>query len=89
LKGLSLKFDKEKKDVVLAWSKPSTVVKHYVVYRGKSGNRPAVLTSPNGDVIQYRDGMLVGKGSYTYLIKAIYADGGESPLMNMGNVVVE
>lgn len=89
LKGLSLKYDKEKKDVVLAWSKPSTVVKHYVVYRGKSGNRPAVLTSPNGDVIQYRDGMLVGKGSYTYLIKAIYADGGESPLMNMGNVVVE
>lgn len=89
IKGLNVRFDKEKKDVVLSWSKPSSTVKFYVLYRGKSGNRPAVLTSPSGELNQYRDNMLVGKGAYTYLIKAVYADGGESPILNMGTITID
>jgi len=78
-----------KKDVILSWSKPSSTVKFYVLYRGKSGNRPAVLTSPSGELNQYRDNMLVGKGAYNYLIKAVYADGGESPILNMGTITID
>jgi hypothetical protein len=33
--------------------------------------------------------MLVGKGAYTYLIKAVYADGGESPILNMGTITID
>jgi hypothetical protein len=86
LQDLKLSYDKDKKEVKITWKKPVSEVKYYVIYRGKDGKRPGALTSPPGNVNTFTETLLSGKSRYHYLIKAIYSDGGESPMMNAGEI---
>ncbi|MEZ5173633.1 MAG: hypothetical protein R2850_09040 [Bacteroidia bacterium] len=86
LENLKLTYDAAKHEVKMTWNKPATEVKYYVIYRGKDGKRPSVLTSPAGSENSFSEVLLPGKSRYKYLIKAIYSDGGESPIMNAGEV---
>jgi hypothetical protein len=72
--------------VNLSWKKPVSEVKYYVIYRGKNSKRPSVLTSAAGNATTFSEVLLPGKAQYRYLIKAIYADGGESSIMNAGEI---
>lgn len=82
-------FNAEKKSIDLSWKKPVAPVKHYVIYRGKSGKRPSSLTSVEGNLTNFSDTSMTGKGTYRYMIRAIYADGGESPFLNFLEVEVK
>lgn len=84
--GIELKFNETKREVIISWKKPNSEVNYYVIYRGKDGKRPSVLTSPAGNLTSFSEVLLPGKTNYQYLIKAIYKDGGESPLMKAGKV---
>jgi len=82
-------YNEGKKNIELSWKQPSAKVKHYVIYRGKSGKRPASLTSVEGNLISFSDSSMTGKGTYRYMIRAIYEDGGESPFLNFQEVEVK
>jgi hypothetical protein len=82
-------FNAEKKSIDLSWKKPVAPVKHYVIYRGKSGKRPSSLISVEGNLTNFSDTSMTGKGTYRYMIRAIYADGGESPFLYFQEVEVK
>lgn len=82
-------YNAAKKNIELSWKQPSAKVKHYVIYRGKSGKRLASLTSVEGNLISFSDSSMTGKGTYRYMIRAIYEDGGESPFLNFQEVEVK
>ena len=86
IEAIRLSYNSEKREVNLSWKKPVSEVKYYVIYRGKDSKRPSVLTSPAGNATTFSEVLLPGKAHYRYLIKAIYADGGESPMMNAGEI---
>jgi fibronectin type 3 domain-containing protein len=82
-------FNAEMKSIDLSWKKPANPVKYYVIYRGKSGKRPLSLTSVEGNLNRFSDTSMTGKGTYRYMIRAIYADGGESPFLNFQEMEVK
>jgi hypothetical protein len=86
IEGIRLSYNAEKREVSMNWNRPTAEVKYYVIYRGKDGKRPSVLTSPAGNATTFSEILLPGKVQYRYLLKAVYADGGESPLMQAGIV---
>lgn len=88
LQNLKSNYQVESKKIQLRWNAPLSPVKYYVIYRGKDGKRPVSLTSVDGMLPVFYDSSLVGKGSYRYMIKAIYKDGGESPITAFEEVVV-
>ena len=69
--------------------KPVAPVKYYIIYRGKSGKRSSSLTSVEGNLTNISDTSMTGKGIYRYMIRAIYAEGGESPLLCFQEVEVK
>jgi hypothetical protein len=81
-------FNVEKKAVDLKWIATTKPVKYYVIYRGKDGNAPISLISVDGKSIGYLDNTWVGKGKYSYLLKAVYTDYGESPYLQFNEVVI-
>lgn len=86
LQNLKLNYEAAKREVKITWTKPAADVNYYVIYRGKNGKRPEVLTSPSGSTPYFSEILLPQNAKYKYLIKAIYSDGGESPMMRAGEV---
>jgi hypothetical protein len=79
VKNLRAAFNKGKKMVTLDWDKPNSPVDHYIVYRGKDGQLPAVFSKADADATHFEDVTYPGNGKYMYLIKVIYKDLSESP----------
>lgn len=66
-------------DVVqVGWTAPSGKVKHCVIYRSRDGAPATTIGSAPAGTNTFVDIRLPGKGSYTYAVKAVYADGGSS-----------
>ena len=82
-------YMKDKKVIELKWAKPAGSVDYYTVFRGKDGKRPIALTTAEGNAIRFEDNSFTGKGTYVYMIKAVYKDKGESPFTVFKEVVVE
>jgi fibronectin type 3 domain-containing protein len=89
IKNASASYNKEKKMVELAWSKPDAQVDYYIIYRGKDGKRPLSLTTTDGNMLRFEDSSYTGKGKYSYMIKAMYKDLGESPFTVLKDVIVD
>jgi uncharacterized protein len=79
IEGLSAIKGPDGKSIVLLWNYPVKENLRFVVYR--SFNQGGLLTyrSVTGDKASFSDRTLQ-PGEYTYAIKAVYQDGGESPL---------
>lgn len=74
--------------VQVAWNAPPARVKHYVIYRTRDGGRAVALGSAPGDATLFADVKLPGAGSYRYAVKAVYPDGGSSPVVEMAGALV-
>jgi hypothetical protein len=70
--------------VHVRWTVPAKPVKHYVIYRSKNGSAGTSIASAPADATTYTDIRVPGKGSYRYAVKAVYADGGSSRIVEMG-----
>jgi len=73
--------------VQVRWVAPPKPVKHYVIYRSRNGAPGTTLASAAADATTYTDIRLPGKGSYRYAVKAVYADGGSSRIVEMDGTV--
>lgn len=87
LPGITARYDAGKKMMALAWAAPARAVHHFVIYRSKNGGAPSTLGHTAGTTT-YSDHELTGAGRYVYLLKAVFADGGESRLVESGGVDV-
>ena len=67
--------------VHVSWSAVPGKVEHYVIYRSKDAAEPMPLGSALAGKTAYDDIRLAGKGSYTYLVQAVYADGSASAII--------
>ncbi len=66
--------------VQVGWAPATGAVKHYLVLRSKDDGAPVAVGSVPGDAHTFTDIRLAGKGSYSYLVQAVFEDGGSSPL---------
>lgn len=87
LPGITARYDAGKKMMALAWTAPAREVHHFVIYRSKNGGAPSTLGHMAGTTT-YSDHELTGAGRYVYLLKAVFADGSESRLVESGGVDV-
>ena len=69
--------------VQVSWTAPPRPVKHYVIYRSREeGAMDAVgFTKDGGNT--FSDVRIPAKGWYRYAVKAVYADGGASRIVEM------
>lgn len=74
--------------VQVQWNAPRGTVKHYVIYRSRDGAPAHTVGSAAADASRFVDIRLPGKGSYTYAVKAVYADGGASRITEAATPVV-
>jgi len=75
--------------VQVGWSAPSGKVKHCVIYRSRDGAAANTIGSAPAGNNTFVDIRVPGKGSYTYAVKAVYADGGSSRITEAAPVVVQ
>ncbi|MBS1569490.1 MAG: hypothetical protein JST45_08610 [Bacteroidetes bacterium] len=87
LQNITARYDAGKKMMALAWAAPARAVHHFVIYRSKNGGAPSTIGHAAGTTT-YSDHGLTGAGRYVYLLKAVFADGGESRLVESGGVDV-
>ena len=73
--------------VQVRWEAAPRSVKHYVIYRSRNGEAGNTIASASADATTYTDVRLPGKGSYRYAVKAVYADGGSSRIVEMSSTV--
>ena len=67
--------------VHVSWSAVPGKVEHYVIFRSKDAAQPMPLGSALAGKTGYDDIRLDGKGSYTYLVQAVYEDGSASAII--------
>lgn len=80
IRSLDAVLDGNSKSVVLEWSAPTTRVKHYVLYRARDNASPAAIASIPGDRSRYTDEKPGGRGTYRYMLQAVYDSGATSAL---------
>ena len=67
--------------VHVSWDPVPGKVKHYVIFRSKDTSEPMPLGHALAGKNAYDDIRLTGKGSYTYLVQAVYEDGSASAIV--------
>jgi uncharacterized protein len=88
IKDLKVVYDKEKKEIVLNWNYPLSNDVKYYLYRAFDKEDVELLDAITGSNT-FNDKKIRRKGAYTYSLKAIYKDGGESPVIEAKPVLVE
>ena len=69
----------EEKHVALAWNYPTEGVTRFLVYRAHEDERISLYTSVDGAQQEFQDARLTLNTFYRYRVKAVYADGSQSP----------
>jgi len=67
--------------VHVSWDRVPGKVKHYVIFRSKDASEPMPLGHALAEKNAYDDIRLTGKGSYTYLVQAVFEDGSASAIV--------
>lgn len=80
IENFSGKYNKETKRNELTWTYPASDKYHFAIYRSFNGSDFRAYKSVKGDKNSFEDWDLLGSGSYTYAVIAIYKDGGSSGL---------
>ncbi|MBK8225577.1 MAG: hypothetical protein IPK70_00200 [Flavobacteriales bacterium] len=74
--------------VQVSWKHPPAPVRHYLLLRSKEGAPPVAIGSAPRDARTFTDIRLPGKGSYTYMVQAVFPDGGAAPIATAYAAVV-
>lgn len=82
------KIDTDKKSVGLTWKYSTKGDYYFLIYRSYNGNGLQMYQQVPGDRSSHAD-TNVAKGTYEYAIKAVYKDGGQSPLTKNMRVEVK
>lgn len=77
--SLEVKANTRKGIVKITWKYGYAGIKNFQVFRGENDKKPIILKSLNANVFEFYDQSLAPGATYTYIIKAEYTDGGESP----------
>ncbi len=88
LEGFTVRYDAQGKAMAITWAAPTKEVKHFVIYRSRNDGAPSAIASAANGATTYSDKDLPGKGEYTYLLKAVFADGAASPVVKSTGVLV-
>ena len=76
---VQVKANTRKRIVKISWKYPHAGVKNFQIYRSENDKAPLILKSLAPGTFEYYDTDTAPGASYTYLIKAEFLDGGESP----------
>ena len=89
--ALQALYDTQKKSVVLHWNHESAPKEtfQYVLYRAKDNGPMTQYEGISGTERTYEDHVLVGEGKYTYAVRVVTDNGGESPMSERVAVVVK
>lgn len=79
LTDIKVKANTRKGIVKISWKYGNPGVKNFQVFRGQNDKKPIILQSVKPNVFEFYDRSLAPGATYTYIIKAEYLDGGESP----------
>ena len=88
IEGFSVKLRNDNRTVDLAWRYSSKDDFHFLIYRGYNGHGLEMYRQVDGSTFSITDSE-ISKGKYEYAIKAIYKDGGQSPLVKYSGVEVK
>ncbi|MBX2972324.1 MAG: hypothetical protein KF797_04420 [Flavobacteriales bacterium] len=69
--------------VQVSWTAPPRPVKHYVIYRSREEGAMAAVGFTKDGGNTFSDVRIPAKGRYRYAVKAVYADGGASRIVEM------
>jgi fibronectin type 3 domain-containing protein len=89
VESLSVSYDEKLKANVIDWNYSAQGKYSFLLYRGYQNYGISKYVKIESADRNYIDRDLVGKGDYTYAIKAVYEDGGESPISEKVNVIIE
>jgi hypothetical protein len=89
LKDFKGSYNPEKRTVELKWNYHQSDGLYFVIYRSYNEGDFTVYKSVDGDERSYIDSGLVGQGTYQYAIRAMYGDGGQSPLSERISLLVQ
>lgn len=89
--SLQASYDTQKKSVVLRWNHDGvpTEAFQYVLYRAKDNGPMTQYEGVSGSERTFEDHVLVGEGRYTYALRVVTDNGGESPMSERVAVVVK
>lgn len=76
---VKVKSNTRKGIVKISWKYGYPGVKNFQVFRGENDKQPLILQSLKANVFEFYDRSLAPGATYTYIIKAEYEDGGETP----------
>jgi hypothetical protein len=79
IKNVKLKSNTRKGIVKISWEYGYVGVKNFQIFRGADGKKPIILKSITANTYEFYDTEIRPGKTYTYIIKAEFNDGGESP----------
>jgi fibronectin type 3 domain-containing protein len=89
VEALTISYDDKLKANVIKWNYTAQGKYSFLLYRGYQNFGITKYVKINSSDRSFIDRNLVGKGTYTYAIKAVYDDGGESPVTEKVNILIE
>jgi len=89
IEEIKVKYDFEQKKNVISWDYSKSGNYSFLIYRSYQEFGLTKYVKVKGKERFYADEEITGKGKYAYAIKVIYEDGGESPLSEQVNVLID
>lgn len=89
IETIKVTYDLNKKRNVIEWDYNAKGEYSFLLYRSYQNFGLTKYARIEGNKNEFSDNDLLGKGEYTYAIKVIYKDGGESPLSTSKSVTIE
>jgi hypothetical protein len=87
--GLKVNHDSEKKSNVIEWNYSQNGEYSFLLYRSYQNLGLVKFAKVEGGKTSYIDSDLIGNGQYSYAVKAVFKDGGESPVTKAQSVFVD
>jgi uncharacterized protein len=78
--GVRAAADRKNKKILLSWTYAQSDVSKFQIYRKAADGKLVLFATINGSEKSYEDTALKVNTQYVYSIKAIWSDGGESPM---------
>jgi len=89
IEDIAVKYDLEQKKNIISWDYSKAGNYSFLIYRSYKEFGLTKYVKVAGKDRFYADKEIIGKGNYTYAIKVVYEDGGESPLSEKVNVLID
>ena len=88
INGFTVKPAQDKKSVKLSWSSLGNDDCSILIYRSFNGDDLKMYASAKATEKEFTDLETTEKGTYKYSIRAIYSDGGKSPMTEVKEVII-